>query len=315
MMTAGNKATRDAYGEALIRLGQENPGIVVLDADLSKSTMTAGFAKAFPERFFEMGIAEQDMMATAAGLATTGKIAFASTFAIFATGRAYEQVRNSVAYPRLNVKVAATHAGVTVGEDGGSHQSVEDIALMRVIPGMTVIVPCDGPEATQAVFAAARHEGPVYLRFGRAATPILHDEHFSFAIGKGEVLRAGNNVTIVACGIMVAPALEAAEQLAGEGVSARVVNMATIKPIDAEILLAAARETGALVTAEEHSVIGGLGSAVAEVLVRQAPVPVEMIGIQDRFGQSGKPAQLLKEYGLTAGDIVAAAKKVVARKK
>lgn len=314
-MAGEKKATRDAYGEALVKLGHENPNIVVLDADLSKSTKTAEFAKVFPNRFFQMGIAEQDMMATAAGLATTGKTAFASTFAIFATGRAYEQVRNSVAYPRLNVKVAATHAGVTVGEDGGSHQAIEDIALMRVIPGMTVIVPCDGPEATQAVFEASKHEGPVYLRFGREATPIFHDEGFSFAIGKGETLRTGNDVTIVACGVMVAPALEAAGQLAGEGVSARVINMATIKPIDADLLLTAARETGALVTAEEHSVIGGLGSAVAEVLVRQMPVPVEMVGIQDRFGQSGKPAELLKEYGLTSNDIAAAAKKAIARKK
>lgn len=313
-MAAGKKATREAYGEALVKLGAQNPQVVVMDADLSKSTKTAEFAKVYPERFFQMGIAEQDMMATAAGLASTGKIPFASTFAIFATGRAFDQVRNSIVYPHFNVKVAATHAGITVGEDGGSHQSIEDIALMRVLPGMTVIVPADGPEAEQAVMAAAAYEGPVYLRFGREAVPVIHDESFRFTIGRAEEMRGGGDVAVIACGIMVPSALEAAESLQSEGISARIINMATVKPLDGETVLRAARETGALVTAEEHSIIGGLGSAVAEYLASNLPVPVEMVGVQDRFGQSGKPAELLKEYGLTAADIVAAVKKVLKRK-
>lgn len=320
-------ATRDAYGKALVALGAKNNDVVVLDADLSASTKTAKFRDTYPERFFQMGIAEQDLMSTSAGLATVGKIPFASTFAIFATGRAFEQIRNSIAYPHLNVKVAATHAGITVGEDGGSHQSIEDIALMRVLPGMTVIVPADGPEAEQAVFAAAEHDGPVYLRFGRGGVPVIHGADYQFKIGKAEVLRDGgdggagsggsnrSDVTIIACGVMVEAALAAADMLAAEGIAARVINMATVKPLDVEAVKAAAVQTGAIVTAEEHSVIGGLGAAVAEYVVGNCPVPVEMIGLQDVFGQSGSPAELLKEYGLTAADIVAAAKRAIERKK
>lgn len=313
-MAEGRKATREAYGEALVKLGAQNPDVVVLDADLSKSTKTAGFAKAYPDRFFQMGIAEQDMMATAAGLAGAGKVPFASTFAVFAAGRAFDQVRNSIAYPHLNVKVGATHAGITVGEDGGSHQSIEDIALMRVLPGMTVIVPSDGPEAEQAVMAAAAHEGPVYLRFGREAVPIIHGDDYHFVIGQAEVVCPGTDVAVIACGIMVQAAIEAADALRSEGIAARVVNMATIKPLDGEAVLRAARETGAVVTAEEHSVIGGLGSAVAEFLAVNHPVPMEMVGVQDRFGQSGKPEELLREYGLTPENIAAAARKVLQRK-
>ena len=310
-------ATRDAYGKALVALGARNKDVVVLDADLSKSTKTAKFGETYPERFFQMGIAEQDLMSTAAGLATVGKIPFASTFAIFATGRAFEQIRNSIAYPHLNVKVAATHAGITVGEDGGSHQSIEDIALMRVLPGMTVIVPADGPEAEQAVYAAAELDGPVYLRFGRGGVPVIHGADYQFKIGKAEVLRDGGDVAIIACGVMVEAALAAADLLAAEGITARVINMATVKPLDAEVVKAAAVQTGAIVTAEEHSVIGGLGAAVAEHVVGNGncPVPVEMVGVQDVFGQSGNPAELMKEYGLTAADIVAAAKRAVERKK
>lgn len=340
-------ATRDAYGKALVALGAKNNDVVVLDADLSKSTKTAKFGETYPERFFQMGIAEQDLMSTAAGLATVGKIPFASTFAIFATGRAFEQIRNSIAYPHLNVKVAATHAGITVGEDGGSHQSIEDIALMRVLPGMTVIVPADGPEAEQAVFAAAQHDGPVYLRFGRGGVPVIHGADYKFEIGKAEVLRdggaggagsgscgcgcscgsgcgtgndggAGSDVTIIACGVMVEAALAAADTLAAEhGIAARVINMATIKPLDVAAVKAAALQTGAIVTAEEHSVIGGLGAAVAEYVVGEGdcPVPVEMVGVKDVFGQSGTPAELMKACGLTAADIVAAAKRAVERKR
>ncbi len=308
-------ATRDAYGKALVALGAKNKDVVVLDADLSKSTKTAKFGETYPERFFQMGIAEQDLMSTAAGLATVGKIPFASTFAIFATGRAFEQIRNSIAYPHLNVKVAATHAGITVGEDGGSHQSIEDIALMRVLPGMTVIVPADGPEAEQAVYAAAELDGPVYLRFGRGGVPVIHGADYQFKIGKAEVLRDGGDVAIIACGVMVEAALAAADLLAAEGIAARVINMATVKPLDEGAVKAAATQVGAIVTAEEHSVIGGLGAAVAEYVVGNCPVPVEMVGVQDVFGQSGNPAELLKEYGLTAADIVAAAKRAVERKK
>ncbi len=300
-------ATRDAYGKALARLGEENPQVVVLDADLSKSTKTVDFAKAFPERFFNMGIAEANMMGTAAGLAAAGKIPFASTFAIFATGRAFEQVRNSIAYPSLNVKIAASHAGVTVGEDGGSHQAIEDIALMRVLPHMTVIVPSDGPSTEAAVFAAAEHQGPVYLRLGRPGVPILYPEGIDFKIGQAVVLRPGHDLTIIACGIMVSIALEAAEILAGKGIDARVLDCHTIKPLDVVAVLAAAKETGLIVTAEEHSVLGGLGGAVAETVASCYPVPVLRVGLEDCFGQSGKPDELLKEYNLTAERIVAKA--------
>jgi transketolase len=307
-------ATRDAYGEALVELGRERRDVVVLDADLSKSTKTASFAKIFPERFFNMGIAEANLMGTAAGLAAAGKTPFVSTFAVFATGRAFDQVRNSIAYPHLNVKICATHAGITVGEDGASHQSIEDIALMRSLPGMTVIVPADGPETKQAVRAAAEHKGPVYIRLGRSGVPVLFDSDYKFTIGRAAVLRQGEDVALLACGIMVAEALEAARQLAEKGIRAAVLNVSTIKPLDVEAVVKAARATGAVVTCEEHSVIGGLGSAVAEVLGEEYPVPLERVGIRDTFGQSGKPAELLEHYGLTAAHIARAAERAVARK-
>lgn len=307
-------ATREAYGEALVELGKENPHIVVLDADLSKSTKTDGFAKAFPDRFFNMGIAEQNMMGVAAGLSTTGKIPFVSTFAMFAAGRAFEQVRNSICYPKLNVKIAATHAGLTVGEDGASHQAVEDIVLMRAIPNMTVIVPADPEETRQAVRAAAEYEGPVYIRLGRQGVPDVVGENYRFAIGKAALLRDGKDVAILACGVMVAAALSAAETLHGEGVSAAVLNVSTVKPLDGETIFALARKTGAVVTAEEHSVIGGLGGAVAEFLEENCPVPMARVGIRDTFGESGKPEELLAKYGLTAQDIVRAVKDVLQRK-
>lgn len=307
-------ATRDAYGNALIKLGEQNSNIVVLDADLSKSTKTAGFSKKFPERFFQMGIAEADMMATAGGFAASGKIPFASTFAIFATGRAYDQVRNTIAYPGLNVKIAATHAGITVGDDGGSHQSIEDIALMRGIPGMTILNPADAVEAEKLIFAAANYYGPVYIRLGREPMPMVFDENYQPEIGKAVRLREGKAATIIATGIMVEKALIAAEQLNQAGTTVRVINMHTIKPIDAAEIIKAAWETGAIVTAEEHSVIGGLASAVAEVVVKNHPVPMEFIGIQDRFGQSGSPAQLMEEYGLNAEHIVSAVNRAIDRK-
>ena len=302
-------ATREAYGEALAEIGEEIKDIVVLDADLSGSTKTAIFAKKYPERFFNIGIAEQDLMGTAAGLATCGKIPFASTFAIFATGRAFEQVRNSICYPKLNVKIAATHAGLTVGEDGATHQSIEDLALMRTLPNMTVINPADAVEAKKAVRAAAAHEGPVYIRFGRLAVETIFEEDSEFEIGKGKILREGNDVAIIATGIMVGEALKAAEILEKSGLKAMVINIHTLKPIDEEIILKAA-ECGAIVTAEEHTIIGGLGSAVAEVLAEKKPTPMKRIGIKDKFGQSGKPEELLKLYNLTAEDIVKAAKEI-----
>lgn len=302
-------ATREAYGEALAEIGEEIKDIVVLDADLSGSTKTAVFAKKYPERFFNMGIAEQNLMSTAAGFATCGKIPFASTFAIFATGRAFEQVRNSICYPKLNVKIAATHAGLTVGEDGATHQAIEDLAIMRALPNMTVINPADGVEARKAVRAAALYKGPVYLRFGRLAVETIFDEDYEFEIGKGKVLKEGTDVAIIATGIMVGEALKAAEILEKDGKKAMVVNIHTLKPIDEEIILKAA-ECGAIVTAEEHTVMGGLGSAVAEVLAEKKPTPMRRIGIKDQFGQSGKPGELLKLYNLTAEDIVKAAKEM-----
>ena len=307
-------ATRDAYGQALVKLGADNPRVVVLDADLSKSTKTVDFLKQYPERFFNMGIAEQNMMGTAAGLAASGKIPFASTFAIFATGRAFEQIRNSIAYTRLNVKIAATHAGLTVGEDGASHQAIADISLMRSLPNMTVLVPADAEETKKAVFAAAALEGPVYIRLGRPAVPVLFDRDYNFAIGRAAILRPGSDVTVLACGYMVSVALQAARELEQEGISARVINISTIKPIDREAIIQAARETGALVTAEEHSIIGGLGSAVAEVLAEYAPAPLERVGVKDVFGESGKPQELLEKYGLTAPDIKQAVYRVLKRK-
>ncbi|MDI3480569.1 MAG: transketolase [Tepidanaerobacteraceae bacterium] len=302
-------ATREAYGQALAELGEEIKDIVVLDADLSKSTKTSVFAKKYPERFFNMGIAEQNLMGTAAGFATCGKIPFASTFAVFAAGRAFEQIRNSICYPNLNVKIAATHAGITVGEDGATHQSVEDIALMRSIPHMIVINPADAEEAKQAVRAAAMHKGPVYLRFGRHPVETIFDNNYKFEIGKGVILKEGKDVAIIATGTMVGEALKAAELLSKKGIEAMVVNISTIKPIDKEIIIKAA-ECGAIVTAEEHNIIGGLGSAVAEVLAEARPTPMKRIGIADEFGQSGKPEELLKLYHLTADDIAKAAEEL-----
>ena len=308
------QATREAYGQALEALGAARQDVVVLDADLSKSTKTNMFQNKFPERFFNMGIAEQNLMGVAAGFAAAGKVPFASTFAVFATGRAYDQIRNSICYPRLNVKIAATHAGITVGEDGGSHQALEDINLMRGLPNMTVLVPADGPEAYNAVMAAAEVEGPVYIRLGRSAVPTITDPDEAFVIGKGKCLREGADVTLIACGMMVAVALDAAELLAAEGVSAAVIDMSTIKPIDRALIGEWAGKTGAVVTAEEHNVIGGLGSAVAEVLALDKPVPMEMVGIEDVFGESGTAAALVEKYGLTKEHIVDAAKRAIARK-
>ncbi|OPX88030.1 MAG: 1-deoxy-D-xylulose-5-phosphate synthase [Pelotomaculum sp. PtaB.Bin104] len=307
-------ATREAYGEALLQLGRENNDIVALDADLAKSTKSYDFGKTFPERFFDMGVAEQNMIGTAAGLAAAGKIPFASSFAIFASGRAFEQVRNSVAYTRLNVKIGASHAGITVGEDGGSHASVEDIALMRVLPNMTVFVPADALETAGAVRAAAAIDGPVYIRLGRSAVPVLHEDGFRFEPGKAVVLREGTDVTIIATGIMVSAALESADKLAEKGIQAGVLDIHTIKPIDVEAIVKSARKTGAVVTAEEHSIIGGLGGAVAEVLVEHYPVPLKRVGIQDKFGESGAPAELLEKFGLTPRHLIAAVEEVLARK-
>ncbi|MFO8059416.1 MAG: transketolase family protein [Bacillota bacterium] len=304
------EATRSAYGRVLVQLGEEREDIVVLDADLSGSTRTSQFAARFPERFFNMGIAEQNMMNVAAGLALGGKIPFASTFAIFATGRAWEQIRNSVAYPQLPVRIVATHAGITVGPDGASHQALEDIALMRVIPGMTVIVPADAPETERAIRAVVDLDGPVYVRLGRAEVPVLSDGG-DFVPGRARVLRPGKDVALVACGIMVSRALEAAERLESAGVDARVINLSTIKPLDVGVLTAAAEECGAVVTAEEHSVIGGAGSAVAELLGEVHPVPVLRVGVTDRFGQSGEADELLEAYGLTAAAIEEAALRAV----
>lgn len=308
------QATREAYGQALEALGAARQDVVVLDADLSKSTKTNMFQNKFPERFFNMGIAEQNLMGVAAGFAAAGKVPFASTFAVFATGRAYDQIRNSICYPRLNVKIAATHAGITVGEDGGSHQALEDINLMRGLPNMTVLVPADGPEAYNAVMAAAEVEGPVYIRLGRSAVPTITDPDEAFVIGKGKCLREGADVTLIACGMMVAVALDAAELLAAEGVSAAVIDMSTIKPIDRALISEWAGKTGAVVTAEEHNIIGGLGSAVAEVLALDKPVPMEMVGIEDVFGESGTAAALVEKYGLTEEHIADAAKRAIARK-
>jgi len=307
-------ATRQAYGDTLVELGRENPDIVVLDADLSKSTMTAGFAKAYPERFFNAGIAEQNLMGMAAGLATTGKVPFASTFAVFAAGRAFEQVRNTICYPKLNVKIAASHAGITVGEDGGSHQSVEDLALMRALPNMTVIAPADAVETAKAVRAAAAHRGPVYIRLSRLATPVIFGADYQFEIGKAVVVREGKDVSLFSTGTMLAAALAAADRLADEGIRAEVVNVATLKPLDARTILASLAKTGCGVTCEEHSIIGGLGSAVAELVVENDPLPLTRVGILDVFGESGKPDELLQRFGLTADDIVIAARRVFQRK-
>lgn len=308
-------ATREAYGKALAELGKINEHVVVLDADLSKSTKTAVFQKEFPHRFFNMGIAEQNLMGTAAGFSISGKIPFASTFAMFATGRAFEIIRNSICYPNLNVKICATHAGITVGEDGASHQALEDLACMRVIPNMVVLNPADAVSSKKAVFAMAEYDGPVYARFGRASVPVLYDEDtFEFEIGKGVLLRDGKDVTIIGTGIMVAEAITAHEILKKEGIEARVIDMHTLKPIDQDIIVKAAVETGAIVTAEEHNIIGGLGSAVSEVLVENMPVPMKRIGTRDTFGESGKPNELMEKYGLQAENIVEAVKEVLKMK-
>ena len=309
-------ATRESYGNALAELGEKAANVVVLDADLSGATKTSVFAKKFPERFIDCGIAEGNMIGVAAGLAASGLcVPFASTFAMFASGRAFEQVRNSVCYPHLNVKIGATHGGVSVGEDGATHQCIEDFATMRVIPGMTVICPADDTEARAAVFAAYEYEGPVYLRFGRSAVPVVYDpETFKFEIGKGLVVRDGTDVTLIACGLEVNEALKAADILAEEGVSAAVIDMHTIKPLDKELVLEYAKKTGAIVTCEEHNVVGGLGAAVAECTAEECPVPVLKIGVQDVFGKSGNGNELLDKFGLTAPFIVEKAKAAIAKK-
>ncbi|AET70865.1 transketolase, alpha subunit [Desulfosporosinus orientis DSM 765] len=311
---ADKQATREAYGKALLTLGAENPNVVVLDADLSKSTKTADFGKKYPERFFNMGIAESNLIGTAAGLAAAGKIPFASTFAIFAVGRAFEQIRNSVAYPKLNVKIAATHAGITVGEDGGSHQAVEDVAIMRAVPNMTVLVPADGEETRQAILAAAKYYGPVYIRMGRLDVPLLFGEDYHFEIGKANVLKEGTDAAIMANGVMVSLALEAAADLAEQGISVSVVNVASVKPLDEETIVQVAQKSKAVVTAEEHNIIGGLGSAVAELLAEKQPTPMVRVGIKDTFGESGKPAELLEKYGLTKESIIKAVQEVISKK-
>lgn len=310
------KATRQAYGDALVEFGAKYDKLVVLDADLAKATMTIGFKNEYPNRFFDCGIAEANLMGVAAGLSTAGFIPFASTFAMFAAGRAFEQVRNSIGYPHLNVKIGATHAGTSVGEDGATHQCNEDIALMRTIPGMTIINPADYVEAKAAVEAAINYNGPVYLRFGRLACPVFNDENtYKFTLGKGVTLKDGKDVTIIATGLMVSEAVEAAELLKKDGIDARVINIHTIKPLDTELVLKAAKETGAIVTAEEHSIIGGLGGAVAETVCEACPVPVVRLGNYDQFGKSGPAPELLKYFGLTAEEIAKKAKQAVSLKK
>lgn len=309
------EATREAYGKALAELGALRSDFIVLDADLAAATKTGIFKKAFPDRFYDCGIAEQNMMSIAAGFASTGKTVFASSFAMFAAGRAFEQVRNSIGYPHLNVKIGATHAGISVGEDGATHQCCEDIALMRTIPGMTIINPADSVEARAAVFKAMEIDGPVYLRFGRLAVPVIFGDDYQFEVGKGNQLRDGDDVAIIATGLMVNEALQAHELLQKQGINARVINMASIKPIDREIIIKAAKETGAIVTAEEHTIIGGLGSAVCDVVCEEAPVPVLKIGVRDTYGKSGPANELLDYFGLRAVNIVDAVLKVVKLKK
>ncbi|MBN1038480.1 transketolase family protein [Clostridium botulinum] len=305
------KATRESYGMALVELGRENEKVVVLDADLSKSTKTNGFKEEFKDRFFNAGIAEQNLMGMAAGFANVGNIPFASTFAVFATGRAFEIIRNSICYPKVNVKIAATHAGITVGEDGGSHQSVEDIALMNSLPNMTVIVPADHREAMAATKAAAEFNGPVYLRFGRCNTEDIFDDNYKFEIGKGVEVREGNDITIIATGMMVQKAIEASKELETQGIKARVINISTIKPIDREIILKAAKETKGIVTAEEHSIIGGLGAMVSQVVSSECPTLIKMVGIKDTFGESGTPDELMKKYNLTSEEIIKEVKSIL----
>lgn len=305
-------ATRESYGNALVELGKENPNVVVLDADLAAATKTGVFKKEFPERHIDCGIAECNMVGMGAGLAASGMVPFVSTFAMFAAGRAYEQVRNGVGYPHLNVKIGATHGGISVGEDGATHQCCEDVALMRTIPGMTVIVPSDDVEAKAVVKAAAELDGPVYMRFGRLAVSVINDTaDYKFEIGKGTVLREGTDVTIIANGLCVGESLEAAQKLAADGINAKVINMATVKPLDDELVIAAAKETGKVVTVEEHSVIGGLGSAVCDVLSEKAPTPVLKLGVQDVFGHSGPAVALIKEFGLDSEGIYKSVKAFV----
>ncbi|MCI5535273.1 MAG: transketolase family protein [Lentihominibacter sp.] len=310
---ADKMATRQAYGKALVELGAKKPELVVMDADLSKSTMTAEFGKTYPERFFNMGIAEQNLYGAAAGLALSGKVVCASTFAMFATGRAFEIIRNSIGYTKANVKICATHAGITVGEDGASHQTFEDIALMRTIPGMTVINPSDGVSAKKLLEQAVEMYGPCYVRLGRAAVPVFYDESADITLGRANTIREGKDVTVIATGIMVNEAFIAAEKLAEEGIDVRVIDIHTIKPIDSDAIIKAAEETKAIVTAEEHSIVGGLGSAVAEVVVKSAPVRMAMVGQQDTYGESGKPDQLKEKYGMTSADIINAVKSVLQR--
>jgi transketolase len=305
------RATREAFGEALVEMGSIYPNLVVLDADLAKSTTTIKFKKEFPDRFFDCGVAEQNMMAVAAGLSTTGKICYTGSFAMFATGRAFEQVRNTVAYPKLNVKICPTHAGITVGPDGGSHQTVEDIALMRVIPGMTVIVPADFYEAKAAIRKAAEMDGPVFIRLGRAAVPMIFDDSYEYVLGKAIKLTEGRDVTIFATGIMVAAGLTAADELSQQGIKAEVINISTIKPLDENTIIESASKTGKVVVAEEHSIIGGLGSAISELLSEKHPMPIAKIGIKDVFGRSGEPDELIKYYGLTSNDISQAARSLL----
>ena len=307
------KAIRVAYGEALVKLGEVNDKVVVLDADLASATMTNAFKKAYPGRFYDCGIAEANMIDVAAGLSTMGLVPFAATFAMFAAGRAYEQVRNTIGYPHLNVKIGATHGGISVGEDGASHQCCEDFALMRTVPGMVVMCPADDVEARKMVEAAYEYVGPVYMRFGRSATPVFHDENYTFKIGKGEMIQDGKDVAIIATGIMVPEAIEAGKKLAEEGISAMVINMATIKPIDEEMVLNAAKKCGKIVTVEEHSIIGGLGEAVCAVLSEKHPTPVKRIGVNDEFGHSGPAGELLKAFGLCADNIVAQTKKLLGK--
>jgi transketolase len=311
---AGKVATREAYGKALLELGSAQEDIVVLDADLSGSTKTKAFGQAHPDRFFNIGVAEANMMGMAAGLATMGKTVFASSFAMFAAGKPWEQLRQSVCIPQLNVKVCATHAGLTVGEDGKSHQMLEDITLMRVLPHMTVIVPADGVEARQAVLAAAKHPGPVYVRLSRASTPLIFSDDYKFEIGRAALLREGTDIALVACGVEVAAVIEAARILAEDGIEARVINVATIDPLDEETLVEAARECGAILTAEEHQINGGLGDAVAGLMARTCPVPMDMVGMNGEFGQSGDANQLLSHYGLDGASIAERARRLIGRK-
>lgn len=304
-----NLATREAYGNTLAEL-KDNENVVVLEADLGHATKSLKFKEVCPQRFFNMGIAEADMIGTATGLAACGKVPFASTFSVFATGRAFDQVRNSVCYPNLNVKIVGTHAGITVGEDGGTHQAIEDIALMRSLPNMSIVVPSDDVEARAAVLAAAAYKGPMYLRMARVASPTYHNDSYVFTLGKGEIIREGSDLTIIACGLMVMKAMEAAEQLAKEGVSVRVINMHTIKPLDHKLVIESAEKTGKIITVEEANILGGLGSAVCETVSEYCPVPVKRIGVRDIFGKSGNPDKLLQEYGLTAEHIIEEARKL-----